>query len=108
MVERHWTAIARQDSANDYIAYLQSNTLLKLKSIIGFVSLRILQRQVKDGVEFLVISEWKTIAAIKNFAGENVTAAVVPEIVQEMMLNYDTSVRHYEVIDNTSISRSKG
>jgi hypothetical protein len=39
------------------------------------------------------------MAAIQRFAGEDAEAAVVPQTVQEMMLEYDSRVRHYEVVE---------
>jgi hypothetical protein len=37
--------------------------------------------------------------AIRRFAGDDAEVAVVPQNVQEMMLEYDARVRHYEVVD---------
>ena len=37
--------------------------------------------------------------AIDEFAGREPDIAVVPEKVQEMMVDYDRSVRHYEVVE---------
>ena len=56
----------------------------------------ILQRVVTDGIEFLVVTYWDNMDAIKEFAGEAADIAVVPALVQEMMVRYDPVVRHYE------------
>jgi hypothetical protein len=37
--------------------------------------------------------------AIESFAGSDAEAAVVPAEVQEMMIEYDRRVNHFEVID---------
>lgn len=34
-----------------------------------------------------------------SFAGPDLELAVVPETVQEMMIEYDPSVRHYTIVD---------
>ena len=39
-----------------------------------------------------------TLDSIRGFAGENVEAAVVPAVVREMMVEYDQTVRHYEIV----------
>ena len=52
---------------------------------------------MSEGVEFLVVTKWKTLEVIKQFAGEEVETAVVPKLVQDIMIKYDKSVRHYEV-----------
>ena len=97
MIERHWRGIARKESANEYIAHLRNDTFEEIKKINGFVSASILKRDLLDGVEFLVITKWETLEVIKQFAGEKIETAVVPKLVQDIMIKYDKNVRHYEV-----------
>jgi heme-degrading monooxygenase HmoA len=97
MIERHWKGIAKTERANEYIAHLQNNTFKEIAAIDGFVSASILKRPVNEGIEFLIITEWKTPDAIKQFAGSNIEIAVVPKLVQDMMIRYDDSVTHYEI-----------
>ena len=58
----------------------------------------ILRRNVERGVEFLVVTQWQSLDAIRRFAGNDVESAVVPDEVQQMMIEYDRRVRHYEVL----------
>jgi len=102
-VSRHWSGICRREKADAYITHLQNETFKKLETIDGFVGASILKRDVKEGVEFLIVTEWENLDAIKKFAGENAATAVVPKAVDEMMIQYDKSVRHYEV--QTAISK---
>src|SRR5688572_14401073 len=97
MIERHWKGIARKERANEYIDHLRNDTFKKLKQINGFIAASILKRDLSEGVEFLVITKWEALEVIKQFAGEEIETAVVPKLVQDIMLNYDKSVRHYEV-----------
>src|SRR5688572_14317937 len=98
MISRHWTGLAKSERAIEYIEHLQNDTFKALEKIDGFVSAQILSRHVDGGVEFLIITEWRTLDAIKQFAGPDYDIAVVPEIVLDIMLKYDEYVRHYEVI----------
>ena len=97
MIERHWKGIARKERANEYIAHLQNDTFKEIKTIKGFISASILKRNLSEGVEFLIITKWETLDAIKQFAGEKIEIAVVPELVRDIMLRYDENVNHYEV-----------
>jgi heme-degrading monooxygenase HmoA len=97
MISRHWTGLARKERANDYIAHLQNDTFQQIGKLDGFISVSILKRDLSEGVEFLIITEWESLEAIKQFAGANYTTAVVPELVEEMMIKYDENARHYEV-----------
>ena len=97
MIERHWKGIAKKERANDYISHLQNDTFKQMETIDGFISAKILSRNVSEGIEFLIITEWRTLDAIKQFAGANIDAAVVPKLVQDIMLTFDIMVKHYEV-----------
>ena len=98
MISRHWTGIAKRERADEYIFHLQNDTFKKIKNIDGFISSKILQKEVEEGIEFLIITEWESIEAIKKFAGEQFNIAVVPQLVKEIMIRYDHEVRHYMVI----------
>jgi heme-degrading monooxygenase HmoA len=54
---------------------------------------------VEQGVEFLVVTVWKSLDAIRSFSGDDPESAVVPAKVQQMMIEYDRRPRHYEVVD---------
>ena len=95
MISRNWTGVVKPERANDYIAHLRQDTFKKLSTIKGFINGSIMQREVTDGVEFLVVTEWENIEAIQQFAGGNADIAVVPQVAQEMMVRYDPVVRHY-------------
>jgi len=97
MISRHWKGIAKPDEAENYINHLVSVIFPKLSTIPGFISASILQRAVDEGIEFLIITVWESIEAIREFAGENPDAAVVPPEVQTMMIEYEKVACHYEV-----------
>ena len=99
MISRHWRGLAKAECADEYVAHLRAETFAQLSTIPGFVEARILRRASGGGVEFLILTLWESLAAIQQFAGEDAERAVVPEPVQAMMLDYDRTVRHYEVLD---------
>jgi len=97
MITRHWTGLAKREEAGNYVRHLQEATLPELSRIEGFISAQILRREADRGVEFLIVTNWESIEAIKKFAGEAAEVAVVPDVVQAMMIQYDLKARHYEV-----------
>jgi heme-degrading monooxygenase HmoA len=99
MVARHWRGLARPSRAGDYVEHLRKETLPQLRRVPGFIDASILRRGLDRGVEFLVVTRWSSIVAIRQFAGTDAEAAVVPPEVQEMMIEYDKTVRHYDVIE---------
>ena len=99
MISRQWRGLARAERADEYAEHLRRDTFPALRRIEGFVDASILRRALAEGVEFLVVTRWSSMEAIARFAGGDVEAAVVPENVQRMMIEYDRRVRHYEVVE---------
>jgi len=99
MIARHWRGLAKADRADAYVAHLRQETFPAIRKLPGFKSASILRRDVPEGVEFLIVTIWASLEAIRAFAGANIETAVVPEKAQEMMLDYDRFVRHYDVVE---------
>ena len=98
MISRHWRGLAKPSHAEVYVQYLRSETFPKLSKLPGFINASILRRNVPQGVEFLIVTTWESTGAIEQFAGRDSEIAVVPEKVQQMMIEYDRRARHYEVL----------
>ncbi len=99
MVERHWKGIAKPGFKENYIRYLQNTTFTKLRQLPGFVSAKILTKELyHGGTEFLIITTWESIEHIKAFSGEDYETAVVPTEVAEMMLGHEDFATHYYIV----------
>jgi len=105
MISRHWTGIARRDAADRYVGHLENDTFPRLASLPGFVRATILRRDVDTGTEFRIVTVWESEQSIRAFAGADVEAAVVPDVAQAMMVDYDRRAIHYEVV--TTIGSAK-
>jgi heme-degrading monooxygenase HmoA len=99
MIARHWRGVAKREFADAYVEHLHSETFPQLVHLPGFHDASILRRDVEQGVEFLVVTVWKSLDAIRSFAGNDPESAVVPAKVQQMMIEYDRRPRHYQVVD---------
>ena len=98
MVERHWKGTCKPEHAGRYRDHLTQDTFKQLIKIDGYRGARLLKREVKDGTEFLVITLWDSLEVIRQFSGPDITRAIVPEPVQEMMISYEQTAVHYDVI----------
>lgn len=98
MISRHWRGIARRDCVDRYVAHLEEETLPRLGSLAGFMRATILRREVDAGTEFRIVTVWESEQSIRAFAGADVEAAVVPDKVQAMMVEYDRRAVHYEIV----------
>jgi heme-degrading monooxygenase HmoA len=99
VISRQWRGVAKPHFAEAYIEHLRTETFPALHALPGFVSATILRRTVQQGVEFLIVTNWASLESIRAFAGAAVESAVVPQKVQDMMVEYDRIVRHYEVVE---------
>jgi heme-degrading monooxygenase HmoA len=97
-ISRHWRGLCRADQAAAYVEHLRNETFPAVQAMPGFLESAILQRQLPQGVEFIVITVWASLDAIKAFAGDKVESAVVPEKVKAMMVEFDPAARHYEML----------
>jgi heme-degrading monooxygenase HmoA len=99
MICRHWRGIAKHEYADPYVAHLRAEIFPALRGLEGFRGAAILRRPHKEGVEFLVITRWDSEAAIRAFAGDDLSTAVVPDKVAAMMVEFDETASHYEFVE---------
>jgi len=97
LISRQWRGLAHAHRARDYIDHLRNETFPALRTLPGFVDASILSRPLGSGVEFLIVTRWESMDAIARFAGMDPEAAVVPDKVAEMMIDYDRRVRHFDI-----------
>jgi heme-degrading monooxygenase HmoA len=69
-----------------------------LRGVDGYVGARLLERETTDGVEIVVITFWRSLDAVRKFAGADLEKAVVSDEIVPWLLRYDRQVRHYEVV----------
>lgn len=98
MISRQWRGLAKAAHADAYVEHLRTETFPTIAKIPGFAGASIMRRTLSQGVEFLVVTQWASLSAIRAFAGEDAERAVVPPKVHDMMVEYDRIVRHYEVV----------
>ena len=102
MIIRTWRARAARAQLDDYPEHFRFQVLPTLKAIKGFLGASLLRRDRPDEVEFLVLTRWTSLDAIRAFAGENLNQAVVEPEAAIALLSYDPTVRHYEIVQEVA------
>jgi len=69
-----------------------------LRTLDGYLGASLLTRSRRDDVEIVVVTRWRSRAAIHGFAGDDVDGAVVAPEAKELLTRFDERVRHYEVV----------
>jgi heme-degrading monooxygenase HmoA len=99
VIARHWRCVARQTEVDSYLRHLRQHIFPQFAGMRGFVSASVLRRTVPSGVEVRVVTTWRSLEAIRQFSGDTSDVAVVPQVVQAMMVEFDRTVAHYEVVE---------
>jgi heme-degrading monooxygenase HmoA len=68
------------------------------QSVQGNISVHILERMDGDVTHFLTLTFWKDLESIKGFAGEDVEAAKYYPEDKDFLLEFESTVVHYEVV----------
>ena len=109
MIIREWRGRALRDHADAYPKHFRESVLPELQKISGFVGAHLCERLLEQGnrVEFLVLTQWESMEAIKSFAGASVDKAVVEPAAVAALTDFDDTVRHYAVLDGSAAAASK-
>ena len=102
MIARQWNGLVKAGMENAYLDHLRSETFPHMRTLPGFLNVTILQRHVQGGTEFMIVSRWDSLEAVHAFAGKQIETAVVPQKARDMMIDFDRSVRHYQILEEYS------
>ena len=101
MIARIWKARATPAGAAEYDAYFARVVAPELHAIAGFERATLLHEQGGDVIEIAVITWWASLDAIRAFAGDALTAAVVHDEAARLLLDFDRVVTHHQVTFDT-------
>lgn len=97
MIVRVWRGRVASQNERAYIEHLTRRVFPAFRTIDGFLGGSLLKEQHADSVEFMVVTRWASMDAIRKFARSDVTRAVVEPAAEAILLNYDRVVKHYEI-----------
>lgn len=98
MIIREWRGRASLSRADAYPRHFRDSVLPQLRRLPGFLGAHLAQRRLGDGLEFLVLTRWRSMEAISAFAGAHPDLAVVEPAAVAALIDFDRSVQHYDVI----------
>lgn len=100
MIIRAWRGYASLAKPDDYPHHFRCSVVPELRAFEGFLGAGLLRSQTADEFEFLVHTRWRSMEAIRGFAGDDPERAVVEPEAARALVCYDERVRHYEVIED--------
>jgi heme-degrading monooxygenase HmoA len=102
MIVRAWRGWASVGRRSAYPEHFGRHVVPELERIDGFLGVSLLQQACADEIEFLVLTRWESMDAIRAFAGEQVEKAVIEPDAVAALTSFDRTVQHYEVMEERS------
>jgi heme-degrading monooxygenase HmoA len=98
MIIREWRG--RASSRGDaYPLHFRSKVVPELRLLDGFIGAHLARRSHAGGFEYLVLTRWRSLEAVRGFAGADVDKAIVEPGAVAALDQFDASVQHYEIIE---------
>jgi heme-degrading monooxygenase HmoA len=101
MIVRSWTGWTERERAAEYEAYMHEVALAGYTEIPGNRGVLMLRRDVGSRTEFTMITLWTSLDDIRSFAGDDPTTAVFYDRDEELLIERDMFVKHYDIYGAT-------
>lgn len=96
-IARVWRGRTLTARADEYEAYLFASGIAKLRRIPGNLGVTVLRRADGKETEFVVLSVWDSLAAVKRFAGPDYEKTVILDRDREYLIEVEPTVKHYAI-----------
>jgi heme-degrading monooxygenase HmoA len=91
-----WRGWAHADQADRYEWHYRSEVVATLGQVPGFRGARLLRRRLGEETEFVSLTLFDDLDAVRGFAGPDYEIAVVAEEARKVLIRFDERVSHYE------------
>jgi hypothetical protein len=99
MIGRIWRGWTRSWDADAYARYLAATTIPRCRAAAGNRGAYLLRRGDGDRTEFVTITLWDSLAAMRAFTGENGEQPPLPADDARLLIGGAPDVVVYEAID---------
>ena len=72
----------------------------ELRGLPGFLGAHLCRRDLGGTIEFLVLTKWRSLDAVRSFAGDDAGKAIVEPEGVAALVDFDDRVQHYETIED--------
>ena len=99
MISRIWHGWTTPGNADLYEALLKEEIFVGIQNrhMRGFKNIQLLRRDAGQEVEFVTIMVFDSLEGVREFAGEDYEAAVVPEKARAVLAHFNARSQHYEI-----------
>jgi heme-degrading monooxygenase HmoA len=99
MISRIWHGWTTLENADKYESLLRADVLPGIHRITGYNGAYLLRREAGNNeVEFVTITQFIDIAAVKAFAGKDYERAVIAQGAGKLLTHFDERTAHYQTL----------
>lgn len=98
MIGRLWHGWTRSEDADSYEELLRTKILPGFHSVAGYKGAYLLRKEGDVETEFVTLTLFEDMRAVRAFAGEDYEAAVVPDEAGKLLSRFDRRSAHYEIV----------
>jgi heme-degrading monooxygenase HmoA len=98
MIARMWRGAVRTADADEYAGYIGGTGMKEYTEVPGNRGAWMLRRELGELTEFVTVSHWDDVDAIKAFAGEDYEQAKYYPEDERFLVEHDDVVRHWEIV----------
>jgi heme-degrading monooxygenase HmoA len=99
MIARTWRGWTRAEDADAYVDYLFETGIKEYRMTPGNRAAYILRRNVGDRTEFVTLTFWDSLEAVRAFAGDDIEKAVFYPDDDRVLVDRENTTAHFEVIE---------
>jgi heme-degrading monooxygenase HmoA len=99
MISRIWHGWTAMENADKYESLLRADVLPGIHRIRGYNGAYLLRREAANQeIEFLTITQFTDMVAVKAFAGKDYERAVIAPGAGKFLTHFDERSAHYETL----------
>lgn len=98
MIARTWRGWTKAEDADAYVEYLFETGIREYRATPGNRAAYILRRDDGGRTEFVTLTFWDCVEAIRAFAGDDIERAVFYPEDDRFLVDRETTTQHFEVI----------
>jgi heme-degrading monooxygenase HmoA len=98
MISRVWHGWTKRENADSYERMLRATILPGIHRVAGFRGADLLRRDAGDEVEFVTVTLFDSLDAVRAFAGPDYEKAVIHADARTLLTRYDERSTHYETV----------
>ena len=102
MITRMWRGWTAPSDADDYERFLRTELFPEVAKLPGFLGARILRRHVDGEEEFVTLTTFESLDAVRAFAGDHYETPVIEPEAQRLLSRYEDRAHHYATVDVTA------